>query len=41
MNLQPILNKDSPQVHMELKFDALSIAKKLVKYVVHLSKNKK
>jgi hypothetical protein len=41
MDLQPILNKNSPQAHMELEFDMLGIAGKLVKYVVHLSKRKK
>jgi hypothetical protein len=40
MNLKPILNKTSPQAHMELEFDVLSIPKKLVKYVVHLFKRK-
>jgi hypothetical protein len=41
MNLQPVLNKNSPGAHMELKFDMFGVAKKLVKYVVHLSKRKK
>jgi hypothetical protein len=40
MNLIPILNKTSPQVHMESKFDVLDVAEKLVKYVVHSSKRK-
>jgi hypothetical protein len=40
MNLKPILNKTSPQVHMESKFDVLDVAEKLVKYVVHSSKRK-
>jgi hypothetical protein len=34
MNLQPILNKNSPHAHKELEFDVLGIAGKLVKYVV-------
>jgi homoserine kinase len=38
MNLQSILNKDSPWAHMELGFDVLGIALKLVKYVVCSSK---
>jgi hypothetical protein len=40
LSLQLVLNKNSPWVHMELELDMLGIAKKLVKYVVHLSKNK-
>jgi hypothetical protein len=40
MNLKPILNKNSPQAHMELEFDELGVPKKLVKYIVHLSKRK-
>jgi hypothetical protein len=38
MNLISVLNKTSPQAHTELKLDVLGGAKKLVKYVVHLSK---
>jgi hypothetical protein len=38
MNLQPILNKNSPQAYAKLGFDMLGVAKKLVKYVVHLFK---
>ena len=34
MNLQPILNKNSPWAHMGSKFD-IHVAKKLLKYVVH------
>jgi hypothetical protein len=40
MNFQTILNKNLPHVHMDLEFDVLDVAKKLVKYVVHLSKRK-
>jgi hypothetical protein len=40
MSLKPFLNKTSPLAHTELEFDVLGIAKKLVKYVVHLSKIK-
>jgi hypothetical protein len=37
-HLQPILNKNSPQAYAKLGFDMLGVAKKLVKYVVHLFK---
>jgi hypothetical protein len=40
MNLIPVLSKTSPQVHMELELDVLGVPRKLVKYVVHLSKRK-
>jgi hypothetical protein len=30
MDLQPILNKTSPWAHMELEFDVLGVAEKLV-----------
>jgi hypothetical protein len=40
MNLQPILNKNLPWIHMESKFDVLGITRKLVKYVVHSFKKK-
>jgi hypothetical protein len=30
-NLQPILNKNSPWIHRESKFDMLGVARKLVK----------
>ena len=30
MNLQPILNKNSPQAHMVLEFDMLGVVKSLV-----------
>jgi hypothetical protein len=35
-----ILNKNSPWVHTKLELDVLGVVKKLVKYVVHLSKRK-
>jgi hypothetical protein len=35
MNLQSILNKNSPWIHTESKFDVLGVAGKLVKYEVH------
>jgi hypothetical protein len=41
MNLKHVINKTSPWAHMELEFDVLGVAKKLVKYVVNLSKRKK
>jgi hypothetical protein len=41
MNLNPILNKISPRARTELEFDVFGVPKKLVKYVVHLSKRKK
>jgi hypothetical protein len=41
MSLIPVLNKTSPQVHMELELDMLGNLGKLVKYVVHLFKRKK
>ena len=42
MNLQPILNQNSPLTHMESEFDLLGVAKNiLVKYVIHMSKRKK
>jgi hypothetical protein len=40
INLKPILNKTSPWACIELGFDVLGVPKKLVKYVVHLSKRK-
>jgi hypothetical protein len=39
MNLIPILNKTSPQVHTELELDVLGVLGKLVKYEIHLYKN--
>jgi hypothetical protein len=41
LNLLSILNKTSPQAHTELELDMLGVPRKLVKYVVHLSKRKK
>jgi hypothetical protein len=40
LNIQPILNKNSPWAHMELEFEVLGVVEKLVKYVIHLSKRK-
>jgi uncharacterized protein with ParB-like and HNH nuclease domain len=40
MNLQFILNKNSPQPQIESESNMLSIFKKLVKYVAHLLKRK-
>jgi hypothetical protein len=40
MNLQPILNKNSPWTHVESEFDMLGNVGKFVIYVVHLSKRK-
>jgi hypothetical protein len=37
VNIQPMLNKNSPWAHMETEFDVLGVAKKLVKIVLHLS----
>jgi hypothetical protein len=39
MNLQSILNKNSPWALMKLEFDGLDVARKLVIYIVHLPKN--
>jgi hypothetical protein len=41
MNLQSILNKNSPEVNTKLEFGVLGVVGKLVKYVVHLPKRKK
>jgi hypothetical protein len=41
MNLIPVLNKTSPRAHTELELDELGVPGKLVKYVVHSSKEKK
>jgi hypothetical protein len=38
MSLIAILNKTSPRAHTELELDVLGVPRKLVKYVVHLSK---
>ena len=40
MNLIPILNKTSSQAYIELELDVLGVPKKLVKYIVHISKRK-
>jgi hypothetical protein len=40
MNLIPVLNKTSPRAHTELESDVLGVHGKLVKYVVHSSKEK-
>jgi hypothetical protein len=40
MNLIPVLNKTSPQVHTESELDMLGVPGKLVKYVIHLFKRK-
>jgi hypothetical protein len=40
MNLKLIFNKTSPRAHTESELDVLGVHKKLVKYVVHLSKRK-
>jgi hypothetical protein len=40
MNLQPILNKKSRWAHMELELDVLGVVRKLVQYVVYMSKMK-
>jgi hypothetical protein len=40
MNLIPVLNKTSPQAHIELELDVLGVPGKLVKYVIHSSKRK-
>jgi hypothetical protein len=37
MNLQPIVNKNSPWAHMELEFDMLGVVRMLAKYAVHMS----
>jgi hypothetical protein len=41
MNLELILNNNSPRAHMELEFNVLGVGGKLVKYIIHLSKRKK
>jgi hypothetical protein len=41
MDLQSILNKHLPHANTDLEVDMLGVAKKLVIYVVHLSKRKK
>jgi hypothetical protein len=39
-NPQSVFNKNSPHAHMKLEFDVLGVARKLVKYVAHVSKKK-
>jgi hypothetical protein len=41
MNLNTILNKTLQRAHMKSEFDVLGVPRKLVKYVVYLSKRKK
>jgi hypothetical protein len=41
MSLIPVFNKNSPWAHTESELDVHGVHKKLVKYVVHLSKRKK
>jgi hypothetical protein len=40
MSLVPVFKKNSPRAHSELELDLLGVHRKLVKYVVHLSKRK-
>jgi hypothetical protein len=40
VNLQPIFNKISPWTLMASQFDVLGVAKKLIKWLVHMSKRK-
>jgi hypothetical protein len=40
MSLIPIFNKNSPRAHTESELDMLGVHGKLVKYVVHSSKEK-
>jgi hypothetical protein len=41
MRLIPGFNKNSPRAHTELDLNVFAVHRKLVKYVVHLSKKKK
>jgi hypothetical protein len=41
MNLIPVFNKNLPWAHTESELDVLGVHRKLVKYVVRLSKRKK
>jgi hypothetical protein len=41
MDLQSILNKNSPWAHIELEFDVVGVARKLPKCVVHSSNKRK
>jgi hypothetical protein len=40
MSLIPVFNKNFPRAHTELELGVLGVHRKLVKYVVHLSKRK-
>jgi hypothetical protein len=40
MNLKCVLNKTSPRIYKESKFDVINVPGKLVKYVVHSSKRR-
>jgi hypothetical protein len=40
MRLIPFFNKTSPWAHAESELDMLGVHRKVVKYVVHLSKRK-
>jgi hypothetical protein len=40
MNLTHVLNNTLPWAHTESKLDVLGVPKKLVKYIIHLSKRK-
>jgi hypothetical protein len=40
MKLILVFNKNLPQGHIKSEFDMLGVYRKLVKYVVHLSKRK-
>ena len=37
MSLKLVLNRTSPQSHIELELDVLGVPRKIVKYVVHSS----
>jgi hypothetical protein len=41
ISLIPVFNKNLPRAHIELEFGVLGVHRKLVKYLVHLSKTKK
>jgi hypothetical protein len=36
INIQPVLNKNSPHAHVQLKFDVLGVVEKLVKNIIHI-----
>jgi hypothetical protein len=40
LNLQLILNNNSPWAHTNLELDVLGVAGKLLKYIIRLSKKK-